>query len=97
MPVLPGHTPRLHHERDRLPVAHTPPDDPPRIEIDEHGEVEPAPTSGHMRHIGTPDAIFLSHGKLLLEEVGTGDSRAARWGAAHIASTALGDQARQAA
>ena len=50
--------------------AHGPPDHPPRIQIQEHGHIEPTRLRRHRRDIAHPDPIEAGRHKALLQHIG---------------------------
>src|SRR5213594_1818392 len=69
LPPLDGHPERPHGDLFVWRGTHRPADDPPRVQIEEHGQVQPARAGGNGREITSPDPIRRGRHEDLLQAV----------------------------
>jgi len=69
LPPLDGHSKRPHGHLFIWRRTHSPADDPARVQIEEHGQIQPARAGGNGREIPGPDPIGRRGHEDLLEAV----------------------------
>src|SRR5881628_3721372 len=97
-PVPPRHQPRLDDDRGALALTHGPAHHATRIQIQQHGDIQPARPGGDEGEIPRPNAILGGHGKPLRQAIGN-HRRLLLAGlhGADVPAPPQGDQPRQAA